>query len=483
MTTAIRGGHGTGIGLVGVVGLVAVAGAVIAVVANPLIAIVGIVAAFGILAIIEDPSIGALAIAAFSILRLPDIASDFHAAPSTFAPLLALVTLALVVRAIRTGERPAGGGNALLVVGALVAVAFLSLLSAVDLDTGFNAALNLAKDGAVAVAIGLLLRSAATVRQLVWVLIGGGMFLSGLSILQFVFDAYGSSFGGFAQSELQHVAGITDDVRVSGPLDDPNFYAQWLVMLVPLALDRFHDETSLVLRWLAAAAAVMSTVVIVITFSRGALVALVVIIGLMMVRHPPKLATVGAIVAVGVLSLPFLPPGYVDRMVALSDLGGVDIGTDPSLRAREVEIAVATQMFFDDPLTGIGYGNYLSGYSGYARGLGIEQVNKPREAHNLYLETAAETGIPGLVVLGGVITAVSAALAIGRRRFRAMGDHRSDGIGYAVGVALMGYLITSIFLHMAYARPTFVLIGVALTYPALARSENRERDRSLAATA
>ncbi len=63
-----------------------------------------------------------------------------------------------------------------------------------------------------------------------------------------------------------------------------------------------------------------------------------------------------------------------------------------------------------------------------------------------------------------------------------MGNHRADGIGYAVGVALIGYLVTSIFLHMAHARPAFVLSGIALTYPALARAEDRSRNRSLAAT-
>jgi len=480
MTTPLRGGRVTDGALLAVVAAIALAGSATAIVVNPVIAIAGLLAVVGIIAIVEDPALGVLAISAFAILRLPDVATDFHGAPSTFTPLLLLVVLALVARGIRTGERPSGGGRAAVAVAALVAVALVSLLSAADPDAGIAAVSGLAKDGAIAVVIGLLLRSATTLRQLVWVLIGGGMFLSALSILQFVFDSYGSAFGGFAQSELQHVAGTSDELRISGPIGDPNFYAQWLVMLVPLALDRFHDETAVVLRWVAATAAAMSAAVIVITFSRGALVALIAVLGFMVLRHPPKLSTVGAILAVGVLSLPFLPTGYMDRMVALTDLGGVDIGTDPSLRAREVEISVATQMFLDDPLTGIGYGNFVSSYSEYARDTGVEQVNKTREAHNLYLETAAETGIPGVLVLGGVITGIFAALALGRQRFREMGDHRSDGIGYAVGVALIGYLITSIFLHMAYARPTFVLIGVALAYPALARSEDRERDTAMA---
>jgi O-antigen ligase len=481
MTTALQWGRDADTGVVVGVGVVALVGTISALLVNPVVVVAGLIAIVGAIAIVENPGFGALAIAAFAILRLSDVATDFHGAPSTFTPLLALILLALVARNIRTGERPSGGGRALVVIAALASVGFVSLLSTPDFDAGFNGLIDLVKDGAVAVMIGLLLRSSETLRQVVWVLLGGGIFLSALSIVQFLTDAYGSSFGGFAQSELQHVVGTTDEVRISGPIGDPNFYAQWLVMLVPLAIDRFHDEDSFPLRWIAAGAAAMSAAVIVITFSRGALLALVVVVGMMVLRHPPKLSTVVAVAAVGVLSLPFLPPGYVDRMVALSDIGGVDIGTDPSLRAREVEIAVGAQMFMDDPLTGIGYANYASSYQSYARTLGLERVAKPREAHNLYLETAAETGIPGVVVLGGVIIAVSVSLAEGRKRFRSMGNHRADGIGYAIGVALVGYLVTSVFLHLAFARPAFLLIGIALTFPALASTENKSRDRALQA--
>ncbi len=463
------------------VGIVATVGALTAVLISPVFAVVGLITVVGAIATIEEPGLGALAVAAFVILRLSAVATDFHGAPSTFTPLLTFILLALVARNIRTGERTAGGGRALLVIAALTAVAIVSLPSAPDVDVGIAATISLVKDGAVAVVIGLLLRSTRTLRQIVWVLLGGGIFLSSLSILQFLTAAYGSSLGGFAQSEVQHVVGLTDDVRISGPIGDPNFYAQWLVMLVPLAIDRFHDETSLLLRWAGAAAAAMSVAVIVITFSRGALLALVVVIGMMILRHPPKLSTVAVVAVVGVLSLPFLPPGYVDRMVALTDIGSADIDTDPSLRIREVEAKVATQMFLDDPLTGIGYGNFLTSSREHARDLGLERSNKSREAHNLYLETAAETGIPGVLVLGGVIIAVFLSLVEGRKRFRSMGNHRADGIGHAVGVALVGYLVTSVFLHMAFPRPAFLLVGIALTFPALARTENKIRDRALQA--
>jgi putative inorganic carbon (hco3(-)) transporter len=482
MTTATRVGRGTDLALVVGVAALSLLFTTVAVLLSPALAIAGAVGVVGAVAIVENPRLGVLAVGAFAILRLPEVATDFHGAPSTFTPLLGFILLAVLARAIRTGEPPHGGGRAAVGATTLVGIAFVSLLFADDFGAGFTAAVGLAKDGAIAIVVGILLTRVSTLRHLVWVLISGGLFLAALSVFQFVFDLYGSSFGGFAQSALQHVAGTSDDVRISGPIGDPNFYAQWMVLLIPLAIDRFHDENSRMLRLVAAGATATYAAVVVITFSRGALVALVVVVGLMMLRYPPKRSTVAAVLALGFLSLPLLPPGYVDRMVALTDLGGVDIGTDPSLRAREVEVTVATQMFLDNPLSGIGYGNFLTTYESYARPLGIEQRNKPREAHNLYLETAAETGVPGVIVLSGFFASAFLALTAGRRLFRAMGDHRTDGIGHAVGIALVGYLITSVFLHMAYARPFFVLVGVAFAFPALARAENLQRDRSLVAS-
>jgi hypothetical protein len=421
-------------------------------------------------------------VTAFAILHLAGVATDFHGAPSTFTPLLGLVLLALTAEMIRTRTRPPGGARAAIALLALLTVAIVSLSSATYFDDGFAALGRLARDGSIAIVIGLLLRQTSTLRQIVWVFVGGGMLLSGLSLIQFLFDLHGSTFGGFARSEIQHVVGAVDDIRISGPIDDPNFYAQWLVLLVPLAIDRFNDETSATLRWTAAVAATLASIVVVITFSRGGLVALVAVLGLMVLRHPPKATTVAALVALGVLAVPFLPPGYVDRVAALADIGQADIGTDPSLRTREAEIAAAIDMFLDHPLTGVGFGNFLPNYPEYARGVGMEDIGKPRQAHNLYLETAAQTGILGLVVLGAIIGAVFVSLARGRRAFREMGQHQADGIGYGVAVSVVGYLITSVFLHLAYTRPIFVLFGISLAFPSLARAERLRHDRALATT-
>jgi putative inorganic carbon (hco3(-)) transporter len=201
----------------------------------------------------------------------------------------------------------------------------------------------------------------------------------------------------------------------------------------------------------------------------------------MLYRHPPRPRTVAAAGLLLVAALPFMPDGYTERLTSLTQVGEVEAGIDPSIRGRTAEMSAAWAMFWDRPVTGVGYGNFAAEYPSYSAGLGIDVRDTQREAHNLYLETAAETGILGLLMLGATMVAAFAALSAGRRRFRTMADLRSDGIGFAVAVALVGFLVTSVFLHMAFARLVWLLIGVALAFPSTAAAEDRVRDEAVRA--
>jgi len=120
---AFRGGP-RGVGLFVPAAVAAAAlGAAAMTVAPPIVVVAGVIAIAGGLAILHDPEWGLLAVAAFTVLRLPDVATDFHGVPSLFTPLVAFVLLAVAVRARATGERPVGGLRALVLFGSFVLTA------------------------------------------------------------------------------------------------------------------------------------------------------------------------------------------------------------------------------------------------------------------------------------------------------------------------------------------------------------------------
>jgi O-antigen ligase len=446
------------------------AGAGFAVVALPRPTLVVAGAAGLILAVlvVADPGWALGAVAAFAVLNLANVATDFHGAPSLFQPLLALVALGIAVRWAARGERPLGGGRAAVFVGLYAAVALASLLVASDFTAGRFEAESLLKDAALAVAAGLLLRRTAMLRRVVWVMITGGALLAALTAFQFLTGSFGTSFLGFGQAAVQNIVGGVDDVRISGPIGDPNFYAQLLVMLTPLALDRAFAESRRSRRLAAWGAVGAMAASIVFTFSRGGILALGVVVLLMLLRRPAHWRALAALGLAAVLAVPFLPAGYLDRLTTIGQVGTVESTTDVSIRGRTAEAGAGWGMFMDHPLTGVGLGNYSGHYQEYARSLGIEVKRVDREPHNLFLEVAAETGLPGLVAFGAMVGGAFWALAAARRRWRAASREAEAGMAYAIGVALVGWLATSAFLHLDFARPLWLLLGIAFALPRLA---------------
>ena len=120
-------------------------------------------------------------------------------------------------------------------------------------------------------------------------------------------------------------------------------------------------------------------------------------------------------------------------------------------------------MFMDNPVFGVGIGNYAGNYIEYARYVGIETRFEEREPHSLYVELLAETGIFGLLIFIGLvynlITFLSQLRAFVQKE--KMYKHWGGWVS-SVMISLITYLVTSIFLHGAYIRFFWVFFGLAL---------------------
>lgn len=461
-------------GLFALTALVIGAGAgasAVAVAADPLVVAAVFLAAWGLTLVVVRSDWALAALAVFAVLRIPDLATDTHGLPSPFPALIGGVLLGIAFRWAASGERPWGGGRALLLIGAYVAVALGSLLFATDPAGGREAWELLLKDAGVAIVVGLLLHSTASLRVLMWAVVASGGLLAALSVFQVLSGSFGTEFLGLGKWSVENIVGTFDDVRVSGPIGDANFYGQMLVMIVPLAMDRMWGERNPMLKSVAALSALLCSAAIVLTFSRGAAVALVVVVAAMLIAHPPRPVALIAIGLAAVLAVPLLPQGYAERLTTLGQIGTVEGTTDVSIRGRTAEVTAGWLMFADRPLTGIGYANYPDNYLDYVSSVGIELRREEREAHSLYLEVAAETGIPGIAAFGVVLIGSFASLRRARRRFLEAGLEESAGMMRALQASLVGFLITALFLHLDYAALFWIIIGTALAAPNVAARE------------
>src|SRR4030066_415914 len=151
----------------------------------------------------------------------------------------------------------------LIIYGAVI---FASSARAFNLQLADEDLFEHVKDLLIFFVIIIFMASRLTLWRVVWTLMLIGAFLGTISVYQVFTSSYGSEFGGFGRIKLAQIVGYIREPRIAGPLSDPNFYAQILVVLVPLALYRVWDESSLRLKAIAAYAFAVTMLALVFTY-------------------------------------------------------------------------------------------------------------------------------------------------------------------------------------------------------------------------
>jgi O-antigen ligase len=412
-----------------------------------------------------------------------DVAIE-HGAPSPTKLYGIMLLTALALRLIG-GDRPGGAIKPALFTLIYMLVILTSLAYSDYFRDAQEYVFNNIREGMIGILIILISRTAASFKLVVWALIFAAGFLTSMNFLQFVTGAYWFNFAGFANAEYDELAKELGDYRVSGPLTDPNFYALILIPIVPLCLERVLHEPIRLLRPVAAVILGLVLLAISLTYSRGALVGLLGIAGLVLlrVRISPKALATGLVLLVGLAAL--APNAYVTRVNDLiatisgekdpSETSAADVSVD----GRKAEMQVALRMFADNPLLGVGAGNYAFNFQRYSQDLHLMNRGEDRNAHSLYLQIAAERGLIGLASFGTLLWLMARSLRQAKQGFEQAGVKDCATLAVAFGLGVFGFFVSSLFLHESYPKYFWIFMGIALSLPQAARSEiDRSAGRS-----
>jgi O-antigen ligase len=263
-----------------------------------------------------------------------------------------------------------------------------------------------------------------------------------------------------------------DNERLVGSLGEPNFLAAMLLPAFVFTVFATGWTTNVVQRWLLGLLGVLFLVSIFLTQSRGGLIALGVAIVAGVVLGGPRrrmFALFGGLAAaVGLAYYALFASDY-----ALERL------TNPGRGTGRADLwSVATGVIGDNPVVGVGAGNFPVVAPQYA----AEPINlpdarllvdTPKVAHNTYLGVFAELGVVGLalfalVVLGSLVLLWRAGGVFARR-----GDVQLELISRAVLVSLVGMLAAFVFLSGEYEKQLWLLLGLAVALHGLARRRGR----------
>jgi len=223
------------------------------------------------------------------------------------------------------------------------------------------------------------------------------------------------------------------------------FFAQTAVFILGFAAGRPY-----VSRNLLTVLAAVNSVCVMLTFSRGAYVALIASFIVLCLLKRRMLLIVSAAVIVIALSAGYalVPGAVIDRVTMLQTDSGE---LESSAMGRLIVWDMAVKLFADNPLFGAGFDTFrfLAGYGGL------------HDTHNYYLKLAAEMGVLGLLVF---FVLLAAALWSCWKLFRNTDDPTLmgialGGIGCMVCVAL-GNVFGDRWSYLEITGYTCIILGM-----------------------
>jgi putative inorganic carbon (HCO3(-)) transporter len=197
--------------------------------------------------------------------------------------------------------------------------------------------------------------------------------------------------------------------RIFGTFYNPNVFAGFLMLAIPLSISALLAARSGIIRILCGYALLTLITALVLTGSRGGWLAFLLsavvfgpLLGVALGRRRQG-AVAGLVAVVVLVGLAIaLPPLRVRLLTSFS-------AQEHSNRFRLLTWEAALQMVLDRPVQGFGPGSFELAFPKYAIG------GYTRMAHENYLQIAAETGLPGLLafvwLLGAFIFSTTRALS------------------------------------------------------------------------
>lgn len=237
-------------------------------------------------------------------------------------------------------------------------------------------------------------------RLLVWAMIGAALLEALVGLGQWAADGGDLATGG--------------QIRIVGTFAQPNPYAAYLNLALPIALALVLFSRDRRQQCVAGAASVLLIGAEYLAHSRGAMLGLaaamfvLVVLGL----RRERLALVLAAALAPLIALAWLAGAIPARLVSAitrqfhvagtTVCGRVD-ASDFSTVERIAHWVAGLRMFAAHPILGVGAGNYAAAYPRFACADWPEALG---HAHNYYINTAAELGVIGLVAFLALVACV-----------------------------------------------------------------------------
>jgi O-antigen ligase len=270
--------------------------------------------------------------------------------------------------------------------------------------------------------------------------------------------------------------------RLESAALDPNELAAVLVpafgicMFAAIGLERRPG-----LRLAALGIGLISVVTIMLTVSRGgliALVALLIVAVLVAGRWRPLIALVAVCVGAGA----FLYFAGFASQNAVSHLEATTQGDQRFAEGRYTIWQIGWRMASANPVDGVGGGNFAISSRHYLLQPGETPrgdliLDQPLVAHNTYLETLVDLGVVGLSLFLGLLAFCVGAAIRAATAFKRLGDLDMELLSRAVVAGLAGILVADFFISEQFSKALWLLLAMGPALLAIAHRQAADAEQ------
>ena len=258
--------------------------------------------------------------------------------------------------------------------------------------------------------------------------------------------------------------------------ENPNDFAALMIFPLSLTLAVWIGERSKVVKNTAFIGVGALPLIIFLTQSRGAIVALVVgVVAFFVLQGKGRAKSFITVSAVAALIFVLAPSDVWQRMSNLSsatESGNLSQANDSRSAEQRFEIwKVAWKVHESFPITGVGWNAYPNAHADFSRLPGIDRIAAgARDSHNTYLTLLAETGWVGFLTWMTMIGLVVVSAIRAMKRVRRYAPEYAMQIKMVL-LALLAFGVAGVFGSFAHVSFLYVHLATLIGLSAVAHQE------------
>lgn len=262
---------------------------------------------------------------------------------------------------------------------------------------------------------------------------------------------------------------------VGGWLGDENDFGMEMNVAIPVAFFMYQGATNKGSKFLYVGLLAVFVMSLIATSSRGGFLGLLAVAAYCWFYAPKKIMSLLLGLCLAGLVLIAAPQEYWDRISSITEDKTMEEGTAGQ---RVFTWGIGWEMFLDNPVFGVGQGNFPWAIGEYMGGRTWQTKSLAgRQAHSLYFTLMPELGLIGVMIFGTMVylnyrdTRVKELVRASSRPVSIRRDKadiadsellRASLYGNAILGGMIGYLATSTFISTLYYPTFWIMMALAV---------------------